>query len=161
MRKIPKRVRAVVDQHTSLGYAAADIFRAVKAQTPPNEKDLLQHINARVCRNSRMKTYLKNRASRAINACEESDVNTALEWLEQMGYLTQIFVASNTSVGYVFAHPDQLQYIGQNGNIVLMDATHNTTHWDWKLFTVYFRTVAGTCVTVRTDCPAEVSASKL
>jgi hypothetical protein len=43
----------------------------------------------------------------------------------------------------VFAHPEQLKKLERHGWLTLIDSTHKTNRYDWRLFTLYVRDTYG------------------
>lgn len=49
--------------------------------------------------------------------------------------------------GFVFATNEQIKKLANHGWLTLMDSTHKTNKWDWRLFTLYVRDNVGSwCV---------------
>lgn len=70
----------------------------------------------------------------------------AVTWLRQNTYHVDTIVGPNDEPGMVFMNPVRLENLHQHGFAVLMDSTHKTNHYDWKLFTLYVRTPSNTWV---------------
>ncbi|PKB92565.1 hypothetical protein RhiirA5_444217, partial [Rhizophagus irregularis] len=57
-----------------------------------------------------------------------------------LGYLVKNFCISQRSTkGTVFVHPEQLKKLERHGWLTLIDSTHKTNRYDWRLFTLYVR----------------------
>ena len=78
---------------------------------------------------------------------EEIDAQDALNFLTSKDYHTQRFStdcvgssdSETPSSGFFFAHPWQLEKLERHEWPALMDSTHNTTRYDWRVFTLYIR----------------------
>src|SRR5438045_2469488 len=72
-----------------------------------------------------------------------SDISQSISYLIEKGYHAEsysIFSASHKSTkGIVFAHPEQLKKLQRYGWLTLIDSTHKTNKYDWRLFTLYVR----------------------
>ena len=98
-----------------------------------------------------MNTYL-------IGSCDlENDITEAIKSLLEEGYQVQeifsstptststsLFSTSTTSTtlskqGFVFVTTDQLNKLSRHGWLTLIDSTHKTNKWDWRLFTLYIQ----------------------
>ena len=81
-----------------------------------------------------MTTHLLGSASIA------SDIEDAVQFLRKQGYQIDRFgVSRRSSDGIVFAHSAQLEKLWQYGYLTLIDSTHKTNRYDWRLFTLYIR----------------------
>ena len=83
----------------------------------------------------------------------EADVKEAIKFLLENGYRVQEIcssaLASSSSSsssssslskrGFVFATPEQSNKLSRHGWLTLIDSTHKTNKWDWRLFTLYVR----------------------
>jgi hypothetical protein len=92
----------------------------------------------------------------------ETDMTEAINFLLEDGYRVQEIASttvksssssssSSSSArrkrGFVFATLDQLKKLTKHGWLTLMDSTHKTNKWDWRLFTLYIRDDVGSwCV---------------
>ena len=86
-----------------------------------------------------------------------NDIAEAIKLLLEEGYQVQeIFSTSTSSAsassssastismtlskqGFVFVTMDQLNKLSRHGWLTLIDSTHKTNKWDWRLFTLYVR----------------------
>ena len=74
----------------------------------------------------------------------ESDIFEAKSHLEDQGYQVNHFhVSSHSTQGLVFVHPAQLTKLRNHGWLTLVDSTHKTNKYDWRLFTLYIRDIYG------------------
>ena len=70
-----------------------------------------------------------------------SDISQSVFYLIEKGYHAEsykVFFASHKSTkGIVFVHPEQLKKLQRHGWLTLIDSTHKTNRYDWRLFTLY------------------------
>ncbi|CAG8571756.1 15275_t:CDS:2, partial [Cetraspora pellucida] len=66
------------------------------------------------------------------------DIQDAISFLKKEGYQVESYKTSHQSTsGFVFAHPKQLEKLQRYGWLTLIDSTHKTNKYDWHLFTLY------------------------
>ena len=69
-----------------------------------------------------------------------TDIEDAVQYLRSQGYEVDRFhVSQRSTEGIVFAHPAQLEKLWRHGHLTLIDSTHKTNRYDWRLFTLYIR----------------------
>ena len=69
-----------------------------------------------------------------------TDIFEAKSHLENQGYQVNHFhVSSHSTQGLVFVHSAQLTKLRNHGWLTLIDSTHKTNKYDWRLFTLYIR----------------------
>jgi hypothetical protein len=79
----------------------------------------------------------------------KSDISESVSFLTEKGYRVETFRVSHQSKsvkstkGIVFAHPTQLEKLQHHGWLTLIDSTHKTNKYDWRLFTLYIRDTYG------------------
>ena len=74
----------------------------------------------------------------------ESDILQSTSYLMEKGYHVENYNVSHKSTkGIVFAHPEQLKKLQHHGWLTLIDSTHKTNRYDWRLFTLYIRDTYG------------------
>ena len=72
------------------------------------------------------------------------DISESVSYLREHGYLVENYHISQRSTnGFVFVHPDQLKKLERHGWLTLIDSTHKTNRYDWRLFTLYVRDTYG------------------
>lgn len=72
------------------------------------------------------------------------DMSESISYLMEKGYLVEKYSVSQRSTkGIVFAHPDQLKKLEKYGRLTLIDSTHKTNRYDWRLFTLYIHATYG------------------
>ena len=73
-----------------------------------------------------------------------SDIQDAISFLKEQGYLVKFYEVSHLSTyDFVFIHPNQLKNLEQHGWLTLIDSTHKTNKYDCRLFTLYIRNSYG------------------
>ena len=72
-----------------------------------------------------------------------SDISQFVSYLIEKGYHAEsysVFSASHKSTkGIVFAHSEQLKKLQRYEWLTLIDSTHKTNKYNWRLFTLYVR----------------------
>ena len=72
------------------------------------------------------------------------DISESVSYLTEQGYLVENFrVSQRSTKGIVFAHPEQLKKLERHGWLTLIDSTHKTNRYDWRLFTLYVHDTYG------------------
>ncbi|PKY57815.1 hypothetical protein RhiirA4_510990 [Rhizophagus irregularis] len=84
------------------------------------------------------------------NSDLKSDISESISFLIEKGYRVENYHVSHRSTkstkstkGIVFAHPTQLEKLQSHGWLTLIDSTHKTNKYDWRLFTLYVRDTYG------------------
>ncbi|CAB5203214.1 unnamed protein product [Rhizophagus irregularis] len=84
------------------------------------------------------------------NSDLKSDISESISFLIEKGYRVENYHVSHRSTkstksikGIVFAHPTQLEKLRSHGWLTLIDSTHKTNKYDWRLFTLYVRDTYG------------------
>jgi len=140
--KRSQAVRVLVEKEAVKNYPAPAIVSAVKEYA--NEKlDLsmsVKELKWREVANIKYKvrgpqnTYLTGAPKLA------QDIRDTTSFLEKEGYQVELFRIHHQSTrGFVFAHPKQLEKLQRYGWLTLMDSTHKTNKYNWRLFTLYIR----------------------
>ncbi len=77
----------------------------------------------------------------------KSDISKSISFLIEKGYRVESYYVSHQSTksakGIVFAHPKQLEKLQRYRWLTLIDSTHKTNKYDWRLFTLYVRDTYG------------------
>jgi len=72
------------------------------------------------------------------------DISESVSYLTEQGYLVETYrVSQRSTKGIVFAHPEQLKKLERHRWLTLIDSTHKTNRYDWRLFTLYVRDTYG------------------
>ena len=85
------------------------------------------------------------------NSDLKSDISKSTSFLIEKGYRVENYHVSHHhstkstkyTKGIVFAHPIQLEKLQRHGWLTLIDSTHKTNKYDWRLFTLYIRDTCG------------------
>ena len=81
------------------------------------------------------------------NSGLRSDVSETVLFLIEKGYQVEnysvFYQSAKTTKGIVFAHPKQLEKLQRHGWLILIDSTHKTNKYNWRLFTLYVRDIYG------------------
>ncbi|KAI9102606.1 hypothetical protein DFS34DRAFT_683600 [Phlyctochytrium arcticum] len=82
---------------------------------------------------------------------QDPDVVEAEQELQKAGYVTQRFLVPPTdeigaTEGLAFGRKEELKVLQECSYLVLMDSTHKTNRWDWRLFTCMVRNKTGSWV---------------
>ncbi|RHZ89850.1 hypothetical protein Glove_9g317 [Diversispora epigaea] len=78
------------------------------------------------------------------NSDLKSDILNSIAFLIEKGYRVESYYVSHQSTkGIVFAHPKQLEKLQHHGWLTLIDSTHKTNKYDWRLFSLYVRDTYG------------------
>ncbi|EXX56976.1 hypothetical protein RirG_211430 [Rhizophagus irregularis DAOM 197198w] len=82
------------------------------------------------------------------------DISQSVSYLKEQGYQVEIYrVHQRSTKGIVFAHPKQLEKLENHGWLTLIDSTHKTNRYDWRLFTLEDSdTVAEALKKIRSYC---------
>ncbi|CAB4383384.1 unnamed protein product [Rhizophagus irregularis] len=71
------------------------------------------------------------------------DISQCMSYLIEKEYKVERYSTHQSSKGIVFAHPEQIKKLEQYGWLTLIDSTHKTNRYDWRLFTLYIRDTYG------------------
>src|SRR6266498_3118253 len=74
----------------------------------------------------------------------KTDISQSISYLIEKGYRVEDYSISHQSTkGIIFAHPKQLEKLQRHGWLTLINSTHKTNRYDWRLFTLYIRDTYG------------------
>ncbi|PKY39722.1 hypothetical protein RhiirA4_440230 [Rhizophagus irregularis] len=76
----------------------------------------------------------------------KSDISKSIAFLTEKEYRVEYYYVSHqstTTKGIVFTRPVQLEKLQHHGWLTLIDSTHKTNKYDWRLFTLYVRDTYG------------------
>ncbi|RHZ67797.1 hypothetical protein Glove_299g115 [Diversispora epigaea] len=66
------------------------------------------------------------------------DILESISYLMEQRYQVENYrVPQRSTKGIVFVHPEQLKKLERYGWLMLIDSTHKTNRYDWRLFTLY------------------------
>jgi hypothetical protein len=140
MRKAIPAAKAIVEQHTSLGYAPAAVLNAVR---DGEETFLFKYLRRTDVNNWRQKTFLSQRMKRRPLGTIGEDMQSGLQWLHEKGYKVEVISSEESDLGFAFASQKHIEFLYRHVLLVLLDATHGLNAHGWKFFTVYIRTNCG------------------
>ncbi|GES79961.1 hypothetical protein GLOIN_2v1481403 [Rhizophagus clarus] len=68
------------------------------------------------------------------------DISESISFLTEQGYRVKSYrISQRSTKDIVFAHSEQLKKLERHRWLTLMDSTHKTNRYDWRLFTLYVR----------------------
>ena len=140
--KRPQAIRTLVEKEAVKNYSPPAITSAVK-EYATTELGLGQELKRKEVANIQYKVHgLTN--SHLIGSNLRTDILQSVSYLIEKGYHVENFNVSHRSTkGIVFMHPDQLEKLRCYGWLTLIDSTHKTNKYDWRLFTLYIRDTYG------------------
>ncbi|KAF9998378.1 hypothetical protein BGZ80_006797 [Entomortierella chlamydospora] len=143
--KRPQAVRQMMINEARKAYRPPAIVVAVKdLAAGQGLEEVNPHISRKEVSNIQA-TVRSSELTRLIgNADLEHDIHDALQKLRDMNYQVIRFDTDGDYEGFCFAGTWQLGKLGECGWLTLMDSTHKTNRYDWRLFTLYVRDSYGT-----------------
>lgn len=144
--KRSQAIRTLVEKEAVKNYAPPAITSAIKeyatkelglgASVKELKRKEVANIKSKVCRP--METHLIGDSNLT------SDISQCISYLKEKGYQVESYSITHQSTkGIVFAHPEQLKKLERYGWLTLIDSTHKTNRYDWRLFTLYIRDTYG------------------
>lgn len=89
------------------------------------------NIKYKVC--GTLDVHLIGNSERELNIRE-----SIFFFLEQQNYCVERYMILHKSTyGFVFIHPFQIENLEKHGWLTLIDSTHKTNRYDYRLFTLY------------------------
>ncbi len=151
--KRPTSVRTLVVEEASKLYRPPDITLAVQEMIKTNfgENTGVEHLTRKEVANIRAKVQGSMFTHLIGDKDYITDVQDAIGHFKTNQYhvrqfhITQ-FITSKIvpdKQGFSFATQEQLQKLVKYGWLTLIDSTHNTNKWKWRLFTLYIRDGVG------------------
>ncbi|RHZ77074.1 hypothetical protein Glove_186g2 [Diversispora epigaea] len=138
-----KKWNLLFDNEAAKNYPPPTITSAVKkyattlglrASTSELKRQEVTNIKYKIC--GPLKAHL------VCNFDLKSDITKSVAFLIEKGYCVKCYYASHQSnEGVVFAYPKQLEKLEKHGWLTLIDSTHKTNKYDWRLFTLYIRDI--------------------
>uniref|UniRef100_U9U9Y6 ZSWIM1/3 RNaseH-like domain-containing protein n=1 Tax=Rhizophagus irregularis (strain DAOM 181602 / DAOM 197198 / MUCL 43194) TaxID=747089 RepID=U9U9Y6_RHIID len=144
--KRPKAIRSLVEIEAVKNYSAPTITSAVKEYAtlelglsePARELKRKEVANIKYKVRGPAETYLIGNPNLKL------DISDSISYLTEQGYHIEKYCISQRSIrGIVFAHPEQLKKLERHGWLTLIDSTHKTNRYDWRLFILYVRITYG------------------
>ncbi len=144
--KRPQAIRALVEKEAAKNYSPPAITSAVK-EYATNELGLsasVQELKRKEVANIQYKIRGLTESHLIGTSDLRSDISQSVSYLMEKGYHVESFNISHKSTkGIVFMHPNQLEKLQRYGWLTLIDSTHKTNKYDWRLFTLYVRDTYG------------------
>ncbi|CAG8568990.1 1219_t:CDS:2, partial [Scutellospora calospora] len=132
-------VHSLMEEEAIKNYPPPAIVSAIK-EYATNRLDL----DASIKELKRMEVY---NIKKKVNGLQDShfignlnlemDIDESILFLKKEGYLVERY--GQSVQGLVFAHLIQLEKLCRFGWLTLIDSTHKTNRYDWRLFTLYIR----------------------
>ncbi|KAI9103885.1 hypothetical protein DFS34DRAFT_668217 [Phlyctochytrium arcticum] len=144
-RKLCSHASDYIKAEASSPYAHADIAHALpeiigRALSPSRISALgLDRISARAVYNAR---WREREDQAAPPDSLTSDVSQAIQLLREEGYIIERFFSGSgeqADEGFEFVVEPGLRLLSTNSYLVLLDSTHKTNRYDWRLFTCMVR----------------------
>ena len=145
--KRSQAVRNLVKNEASKNYPPPAITSAVKEYaTELGLGESVSELKRKEVSNIKYKIRGPIETHLLCNSDLRSDISNSISFLIEKGYRVESYHVSHQSTkstkstrGIVFAHPIQLENLQHHGWLTLIDSTHKTNKYDWRLFTLYVR----------------------
>ena len=139
-------VRSLVEQEALKNYRPPAIVSAVKeyAIERLGLNESVKELRRKEVTNIKSKihgsldTYLIGNSNKELDICE------TISFLKEQGYQVERYkITHQPTDGFVFVQPNQINNLEQYGWLTLIDSTHKTNRYDYRLFTLYIRNSYG------------------
>ncbi|RHZ85584.1 hypothetical protein Glove_64g118 [Diversispora epigaea] len=144
--KRPQIIRNLVEQEALKNYRPPAILNAVK-EYAAERMDLdacVKELRRKEVTNIKYKVRGALDAHLIGNPNRELDIQESIFFLKNQKYLVERYMISHKSThGFVFMHPNQIKNLEKYGWLTLIDSTHKTNRYDYRLFTLYIRNEFG------------------
>ncbi|RHZ57425.1 hypothetical protein Glove_388g20 [Diversispora epigaea] len=144
--KRPQIIRNLVEQEALKNYRPPAILNAVK-EYAAERMDLdacVKELRRKEVTNIKYKVRGALDAHLIGNPNRELDIQESIFFLENQKYLVERYMISHKSThDFVFMHPNQIKNLEKYGWLTLIDSTHKTNRYDYRLFTLYIRNEFG------------------
>ena len=144
--KRPKVIRSLVEIEAAKNYSPPAITSAVKeyATLELGLGECVRELKCKEVTNIKYKIRRPMETHLIGNSNLKLDISESVSYLTEQGYFVENYRNSQRSTkGVVFAHPEQLKKLERHGWLTLIDSTHKTNRYDWRLFTLYVRDTYG------------------
>lgn len=144
--KRPRAIRRLVETEAVKNYSPPAITSAVKeyATLKLGLGECVRELNRKEVTNIKYKIRGPMESHLVGNSVLKSDILDSVSYLTEQGYFVESYhVPQRSTKGIVFAHPYQLNKLERHGWLTLIDSTHKTNRYDWRLFTLYVRDTYG------------------
>jgi hypothetical protein len=138
--KRPQAIRTLVEKEAVKNYLPPAITAAVKeyAMIELGLGASAQELKRKEVTNIKYKVRGPMKVHLVGNSDLKLDISQSVSYLKDQGYQVETYrVPQRSTKGIVFAHPDQLEKLENHGWLTLIDSTHKTNRYDWRLFTLY------------------------
>ena len=140
--KRSQAVRILVENEANKNYSPPDITAAVKeyATDKLGLGSSINNLKRKEVANIKYKIRGPMEAHLIGSRNLNTDITETISYLTNQGYQVESYrVSQRSTKGIVFACPEQLKKLQQYGWLTLIDSTHKTNRYDWRLFTLYIR----------------------
>ncbi|RHZ83977.1 hypothetical protein Glove_86g243 [Diversispora epigaea] len=143
--KRSQAIRTLVEKDAIKNYSAPAITAAVKEYaTKTGLGTSVSELKCKEVANIKYKVRGPMESHLICNSNLNSDILKSITFLTEKGYHVKNYCVSHQfTKGIVFAHPKQLEKLQRHGWLTLIDSTHKTNKYDWRLFTLYVRDTYG------------------
>ncbi|GES83591.1 hypothetical protein GLOIN_2v1777773 [Rhizophagus clarus] len=139
-------VRTLVEQEALKNYRPPAIVSAVKefATEKLGLNESVKELRRKEVTNIKSKVRGSLDTHLIGNPNRELDIQETIIFLKKQGYLVERYeVIHKPTSGFVFIHPNQINNLEQYGWLTLIDSTHKTNRYDFRLFTLHIRNTYG------------------
>jgi hypothetical protein len=157
MFKKSQALRDLITEEASKSYWPPDITTSVKelAKTILGEGSGVDYLKTKDVANIQqvicgpINTHLIGSDNLETNTIEAIKILLKDQYQVQEIYSSTLVSSASTSSitlpkqGFVFATANQLDKLTRHGWLTLINSTHKTNKWDWRLFTLYVRDAIG------------------
>ncbi|RHZ77859.1 hypothetical protein Glove_170g31 [Diversispora epigaea] len=140
--KRPQAIRNLVEQEAIKNYRPPAILNAVKeyAAETMDLKSSVKELRLKEVTNIKYKVRGTLDAHLIGSSEREKNIQESIFFLEQQKYQVERYMISNKFThGFVFIHQKQIENLEKYGWLTLIDSTHKTNRYDYRLFTLYIR----------------------
>lgn len=144
--KRPKAIRSLVEIEAAKNYSPPAITSAIKEFATSNLGlgECVSELKRKEVANIKYKVRGPMDTHLIGSSVLKLDISESISYLKEHGYFVEnYYVSQRSTKGVVFAHPDQLKKLERHGWLTLIDSTHKTNRYDWRLFTLYIRDTYG------------------
>ncbi|RHZ85353.1 hypothetical protein Glove_66g168 [Diversispora epigaea] len=140
--KRPQVIRNLVEQEAIKNYRPPAILNAVKeyAAETMDLNSSVKELRLKEVTNIKYKVRGTLDAHLIGSPGREKNIQELIFFLEQKKYRVERYMISNKFThGFVFIHQKQIENLEKYGWLTLIDSTHKTNRYDYRLFTLYIR----------------------
>ncbi|RHZ83373.1 hypothetical protein Glove_95g75 [Diversispora epigaea] len=143
--KRSQAVRTLVETEATKNYSPPAITVAVKEYaTKLGLGKSVSELSRKEVTNVKYKIRGPLKVHLLCNSDLKSDILNSMAFLVEKGYhVENYYIPHQSTKGIVFAHPKQLEKLQHHGWLTLIDSTHKTNKYDWRLFSLYVHDTYG------------------